>query len=79
MVFFLAAGVEAGIEHLMGIYLFKIIRIPMFMGVNPLSVLVFSIPEYVFDWSLILLAAFVVQKAASWFRQGRSIQPVIQP
>jgi hypothetical protein len=32
-VFFLAVGVEAAIEHLMGIYSFKIMDNPMFQGV----------------------------------------------
>jgi hypothetical protein len=68
--FFLAVGVEALLEHLMGIYFFKIMEIPMFLGVNPLSILVFSIPEYILYWSVILLAAFLIQRVASRFRQG---------
>jgi hypothetical protein len=73
--FFIAVGVEALLEHLMGIYSFKIMEIPMFQGVNPLSVLVFSIPEYIFYWSVILLAAFAVQSAAARFRQRTFTRP----
>jgi hypothetical protein len=59
-VFFALVGIEAFLEHLMGIYSFRIMDIPSFRGVSPLSVLVFSVPEYIFYWSLILLAAFLV-------------------
>ncbi len=68
-VFFLAVGVEAVIEHLMGIYSFRIMDIPMFQGVAPLSVLVFSIPEYIFYWSIILIVAFLAQRVSSRIRQ----------
>jgi hypothetical protein len=50
-------------------------EIPMFFGVNPLSMLVFSIPEYVLYWSVILLAAFLVQRGYSWFRQKKETPP----
>jgi hypothetical protein len=73
--FFIAVGVEALMEHLMGIYSLKIMEIPMFFGVNPLSMLVFSIPEYVLYWSVILLAAFLVQRGYSWFRQKKETPP----
>jgi hypothetical protein len=77
--FFLAVGVEALLEHLMGIYSFRIMAIPMFSGVNPLSILAFSIPEYILYWSIILLAAFLVQGAYSRFRQGIGTRPAKTP
>ncbi len=77
-VFFLAVGVEALLEHLMGIYSLKIMDIPMFRGVNPLSVLAFSIPEYILYWSVILLAAYVVQRISArlWRRTRTSPAPM---
>jgi hypothetical protein len=77
--FFLAVGVEALIEHLMGIYSLKIMDIPMFLGVNPLSVLVFSVPEYILYWSVILLAAFLIQRVYSRFRPETGTLPAETP
>jgi hypothetical protein len=77
--FFIAVGVEALLEHLMGVYSLKIMEIPMFQGVNPLSVLVFSIPEYILYWSVILLAAFLVQRGFSRFRQQSVTKPATMP
>ena len=68
-VFFLAVGAEALIEHWMGIYAFRIMDIPMFQEVSTLSVLVFSIPKYIFYWSIILIAAFLAQRVSSRIRQ----------
>jgi hypothetical protein len=76
-VFFLAVGVEAVIEHLMGIYSFKIMDIPMFRGVSPLSVLVFSIPEYIFYWSVILLAACFAQGVSARIRHSTGNKPAL--
>jgi hypothetical protein len=59
-VFFTLVGIEAFLEHLMGIYSFRIMDIPSFRGVNPLSVLVFSVPEYILYWCVILLLAILV-------------------
>jgi hypothetical protein len=58
-VFFTLVGIEAFLEHLMGIYIFRIMDIPSIRGVNPLSVLVFSAPEYILYWCVILLLAFL--------------------
>jgi hypothetical protein len=58
-VFFTLVGIEALLEHLMGIYTFRIMDIPSFRGVSPLSVLVFSVPEYILYWCVILLLAFL--------------------
>jgi len=73
--FFTLVGIEAFLEHLMGIYSFRIMDIPSFQGVSPLSVLVFSVPEYIFYWSVILLAAFLVQRASSRIRRRTAIKP----
>jgi hypothetical protein len=74
-VFFLAVGVEALLEHVMGIYSFKIMDIPMFRGVSPLSVLIFAIPEYILYWSVILLAAYLVQRLSLRFRSSADPKP----
>jgi hypothetical protein len=78
-VFLLAVGVESLLEHLMGIQSLHIMQIPMFRDVDPLSVLVFSIPEYIFYWGVILLAAVLVQGAYSRIRQGTGIPPPRTP
>jgi hypothetical protein len=74
-VFLLAAGVESLLEHLLGIQSLHIMQIPMFRGVDPLSVLVFSIPEYILYWSVILLAAFVIQWVPARLRQVTGSKP----
>ena len=63
-VFFALVGIEAFLEHLLGIYTFRIMDIPMFQGVSPLSVLVFSVPEYVCYWCVTLLLAGLIPVAA---------------
>jgi len=77
--FFIAVGVEALLEHLLGIYSFKIMDIPMFSGVNPLSVLIFSIPEYILYWGAILLVAFLVQRLTLRFRSSPDAKPAPVP
>jgi len=62
-VFFTLVGIEAFLEHLLGIYNFRIMDILMFQGVSPLSVLVFSVPEYVCYWCVILLAGLILAAA----------------
>lgn len=60
-VFFTLVGIEAFLEHfILGIFSFHIMEIPMFQGINPLSILVFSVPEYILYWSVILLLAFAL-------------------
>jgi hypothetical protein len=66
--FLFLVGIEALLEHLLGIYSLKIMDIPMFRGVSPFSILAFSIPEYIFYWCLIILAAFLVQQGYAWFK-----------
>jgi hypothetical protein len=74
-VFFLAVGAESFLEHLMGIQSLQIMQIPMFRGVDPLSVLVFSIPEYILYWSVILLTALLIHRVAARIRQGTEPKP----
>jgi hypothetical protein len=78
-VFFLAVGAEALLEHLMGIYSFKIMEIPMFRGVNPISMLVFSIPEYILYWSVILLIAYLLLRMSARFHRNPSVNPAPMP
>jgi hypothetical protein len=63
-VFLALVGIEAFLEHLIGIYSFRIMDIPSFRGVSPLSVLAFSVPEYVCYWCVIILMAVLILAAA---------------
>jgi hypothetical protein len=55
--FCLLGGLEALLEHLWGIYGWKIMEIPMLQGVDPLSVLAFAFPEYMLYWCAVIAAA----------------------
>ncbi len=55
--FFLLAGVESLLEHLYGIFGLKIMEIPILQQASPLSVLVFSFPEYIFYWCVVVALA----------------------
>jgi hypothetical protein len=74
--FLILVGIEALLEHLMGIYSFKIMDTPMFRGVSLFSILAFSIPEYIFYWCLIILAAFLVQQGYARIMGIPGIKPV---
>lgn len=50
----LLGGVESILEHLVGIFSWKILEIPMLQGVDPLSVLAFAFPEYMVYWGVVL-------------------------
>jgi len=71
--FCLLAGLESVLEHLWGIYGLRILEVPMLENASPISVLVFSFPEYIFYWCVILGAAALFQKGWQWFREGRRI------
>jgi hypothetical protein len=74
--FLILVGIEALLEHLMGIYSFKIMDIPMFRGVSLFSILAFSIPEYIFYWCLIILATFLVQQGYARIMGIPGIKPI---
>jgi hypothetical protein len=61
LTFFLLAGAEAVLEHLLGIFAFGILDIPLLRGVDPLPMLVFAIPEYILYWSIVILLAMLLQ------------------
>jgi hypothetical protein len=75
-VFFTLVGIEAILEHLVGIYRFHIMEIPGVQGVSPLSMLVFSVPEYIFYWGIILLLAFLIWRGYYLFKGGIGTTPV---
>lgn len=66
--FGLLNGLEAWLEHLWGIYVFKILAVPLLQGVSPASVLAFAFPEYVLYGCAICLLARLF--AWAW-RRGR--------
>ena len=61
--FVLFGGVEGVLEHIIGIYVLRILpKVPWLEGVSPLPVLIFSFFEYVTYWCLILWAVFLIQR-----------------
>jgi hypothetical protein len=48
--FCLLGGMESLVEHLWGIYGFKILEIPFLQEASPVSILSFAFPEYIFYW-----------------------------
>jgi hypothetical protein len=50
----LLGGVESIIEHLVGIFAWRILEIPMLQGVDPLSVLAFAFPDYMLYWCVVV-------------------------
>ncbi len=59
--FCLLGGTEGLLEHLWGIYNFKILEIPFLQGTSPISILAFSFPEYVLYWCIVISIAALVQ------------------
>ncbi len=59
--FCLLGGLESLLEHLLGIYVLRILDIPILQGVTPLPVLAFAVFEYIFYWSLALGIAALLQ------------------
>jgi hypothetical protein len=66
--FCLLAGVESVLEHVGGIYGMKILEVPILQEASPASILVFSFPEYIFYWCIVIGAAALLQ--GGW-RRGR--------
>lgn len=65
----LLGGVESILEHLLGIFSWKILEIPMLQGVDPLSVLAFAFPEYMVYWGVIVTLAGIF--GWGWWRLRR--------
>jgi hypothetical protein len=59
--FCLLGGLKSWLDHLCGIYIFKILDIPLLQGVSPASILAFALPEYVVYWCIVISAAAVTQ------------------
>jgi hypothetical protein len=61
--FVLLGGMEGIVEHILGIYGFRILRkVPWLKDVSPAPALVFSFFEYVFYWTLVAWLAFGFSK-----------------
>jgi len=54
-------GLEGLLEHLWGIYGLKILDVPMLQGINPLSILAFAFPEYIFYWCVVIGIAVLIR------------------
>ena len=59
--FSLLCGTESVLEHLGGIYAFRILEIPLLQGASPASILAFCFPEYIFYWCIVVGLAALVQ------------------
>lgn len=69
--FVLLGGLESIPEHLLGIYVFKILEgVPMLQGSTPQAILVFAVFEYVLYWGVVVLLAIALQIA--WQRWNRT-------
>lgn len=60
--FSLLGGTESLLEHLWGIYAFRILEIPLLQGSSPASILAFCFPEYVFYWCVVISLAALAQQ-----------------
>ena len=61
--FILLGGIEGILEHILGIYGFRILRkVPWLKDVKPLPALVFSFFEYIFYWTVVAWMAFGLLK-----------------
>jgi hypothetical protein len=69
--FCLLAGAESLLEHLVGIYGFKILAIPMLQSASPASMLTFAFPEYIFYWCVVIGLAWALQNGGRAWRSRR--------
>lgn len=60
--FCLLSGLESVLEHLWGLYGFKILDIPLLHGVSPAAILAFAFPEYIFYWCIVIGLAALIRK-----------------
>ena len=72
--FCLLGGLESIPEHLLGIFRFKIMDIPMLQGISAESVMVFAVFEYIVYWGGVLLLAMILQNGIEWWRRWRQQQ-----
>ena len=71
VIFCLLGGAQSLISHLWGIYVFKILEIPMLQGASPASILAFAFPEYVFYWCVVISIAALIQNSWRWWMKQR--------
>jgi hypothetical protein len=69
--FCLLAGAESLLEHLVGIFAFKILVIPMLQAASPAAMLTFAFPEYIFYWCVVIGLAWVIQNGWQAWRGRR--------
>ena len=70
----LLAGIEALAEHLIGIYRMGILeKVPMLRGISPVSVLVFSVFEYILYWGIVLALAGLANRTLQRGKRGESV------
>jgi hypothetical protein len=78
IVFFcLLSGTESMLEHLYGIYGLKILQVPLFQEVSPVSILAFAFPEYVFYWCIVISIAALVQNGWRWLIEQRRTRTTV--
>jgi len=71
VIFCLLGGTESLIEHLWGIYGLNILEVPLLQEASPTSILVFSFPEYVFYWCIVISIAILLQNGWRWWIEPR--------
>lgn len=62
LTFCLLGGLESIPEHLLGIYGFKILDIPILQGMTPLIILVFAFFEYILYWGVVVVLAALLDR-----------------
>ncbi len=67
----LLGGLESIPEHLLGIYRFKILEIPILQGISAESIIVFDGFEYMVYWGAVLLLAMILQSRVEAWRHWR--------
>lgn len=72
--FCLLGGLEALPEHLVAIYRFDILHIPILRGSRPGAILLFAWFEYVVYWGLALLLAVILDRMRTLLRSGKRRQ-----
>lgn len=64
-------GLEAIPEHLVGIYRFEILSIPVLKDSSAISILIFAYFEYVVYWSIVLLLVIGVSRLIEPLQKDR--------
>ena len=59
--FSLLGGAESVLEHIWGVFGFRILDVPALQEASPISILVFSFPEYILYWCVVISLAVLLQ------------------